>query len=309
MAIAVLLCYPVLFLNTSTIPGPHSIPHHAWTSTTEILGGPRTHADVEMRQVWMHGDYMKALDPRVLRQALHVQEALIGGGFGADDDSIPNDKALGRSNSTPCAPSSRSASWAFHSPLMLWNCSSAVLDVDTDIIATINNRSNEQSYLNFTLRPSSIFAGKSFKDGKVQAADALVITLFDFTKFGIREDWETRLKTLGDGLSDQWSLYPENGVVTASQLYEFRFRPMTVSDDIFLALAYGIMAFYVLLSLGKMRAVTSRFGLAIAVVCKVCEQPLPYYDHVTLTYEDVRRYFGELHNMRNAKDQFGSYPS
>ncbi|KAF2495792.1 hypothetical protein BU16DRAFT_356579 [Lophium mytilinum] len=277
VATAVLLCYPVLFFSAgSNVPGPHNIPHHVWTSTTEFRGGPNTKADVEMRQVWMHGDYMKALDPRVLRQALRVQNALIVNGFGPEDrsglDSLPAPGDPENSHDTPndmCAPGSRSLSWAFHSPLMLWNCSLAALESDSDVLATINRRMGQQTYLNFTLRPSSIFAGKSFKDGKLQAADALVITVFDMTKTGIQKSWETRLKALAEDLSDQWSLYPETGMVAGSQLYEFRFRPMTMSDDIFLALVYGLMALYVLASLGKMRAVTSRFGLAITVVCKM----------------------------------------
>lgn len=274
----------MLFLNAgSNLPGPRNIPHHVWTSTTEFPGGPNTKADVEMRQVWMHGDYMKALDLRVLRQALRVQDALIADGFRSENRSgLDNPPAShdteNRSHNTPdnmCAQSPRGVAWAFHSPLMLWNCSSAALESDSDILATINHGMGQQTYLNFTLRPSSLFAGKSFKDGRLQAADALVITLFDLTEFGIQEKWETRLTALASDLSDQWSLYPENGVVAGSQLYEFRFRPMTMSDDIFLALVYGLMALYVLASLGKMRAVTSRFGLAITVVCKVCKRFSP----------------------------------
>jgi hypothetical protein len=310
VGIAVLLCYPVLFLNAgSSLPGPLNIPHHMWTSTTEIQGGPNTKADVEMRQVWIHGDYMKALDLRVLRQALRVQDALIADGFGAEDDlkskdPLP-DKASVNFDSTPCAPSSRGTAWGFHSPLMLWNCSSAALDSDPNIISTINRGSNQKSYLNFTLRPSSMFAGKSFKGGKVQAADALVISVFNRTKLGLQEDWDSRLTALRQGLSDQWSLYPDNGIVTRSQLYEFRFLPMTIWDDIWLALAYGLMALYVLISLGKMRAVTSRFGLAIAVVCKVGEVTLAC-SHVMLKPLDICCHCGQLHDMWNAQYQPGS---
>ncbi|OCK80613.1 hypothetical protein K432DRAFT_352633 [Lepidopterella palustris CBS 459.81] len=279
VSIAVLLCYPVLFLeNSPAATGLYNLPHHVWTSTTEVAGGDYTRVDVEMRQVWVHGDYMKALDRRVLREALRVQDVLIGDGFGDETTSQAHDyitQALGLHESgsisgDACVPrSTQNLSWGYHSPLMLWNCSLATLESDPDILLTIMSNSERHSFLNFTLRPSSIFAGKSFEKTRLKAADALVITLFDRAKLGISEAWEARSLALAKNLSDQWSMYPDDGKVTRSQLYEFRFKPMSFYDDLLLAAAYFIMAVYVLISLRKLGAVKSKFGLAITVFAKI----------------------------------------
>jgi hypothetical protein len=75
---------------------------------------------------------------------------------------------------------------------------------------------------------------------------------------------------LAQNASELWSLYPEDGRVVGSQLYEFRFKPMSLNDDFLLAVAYFIMATYVLVSLRKLRAVKSQFGLVITVFAQAC---------------------------------------
>jgi len=250
-----------------------------WTSATEFEGNPSTRADVEMRQVWVHGDYMKALDRRVLREALRVQNALIADGFKEDMVShIPDTMTLSfKANdvSMPfpnvCAPPSpRDLRWGFHSPLMYWNCSLNAIESDTDILSTINKNSMRRSFLNFTLRPTSVFAGKLFAGNELLAADALVITLFDQTNSGIGKIWESRSAELARNTSELWSLYPQDGRAEGSQFYEFRFKPMSLNDDFLLAAAYFIMAIYVLVSLRKLRAVKSKFGLVITVFAQAC---------------------------------------
>ena len=250
-----------------------------WTSATEFEGNPNTRADVEMRQVWVHGDYMKALDRRVLREALRIQNALIADGFEEGMTSQISDttteglKASDASMPFPDSrtpPSLRALSWGFHSPLMYWNCSLDAIESDTDILSTINKQSMQRSFLNFTLRPTSVFAGKSFCGKELLAADALVITIFDQTNSGIGKTWELRSTELAQNASELWSLYPEDGRVVGSQLYEFRFKPMSLNDDFLLAVAYFIMAIYVLVSLRKLRAVKSQFGLVITVFAQAC---------------------------------------
>ncbi|OCL10514.1 hypothetical protein AOQ84DRAFT_362352 [Glonium stellatum] len=266
VAIAVLFCYPVLFLDKSPADtGLYNLPHHVWTSATEFEGNPNTRADVEMRQIWVHGDYMKALDRRVLREALRVQNALIADGFNEDMTSqISNTRTQGSKGSDAsvpfpngCTPPSfQTLSWGFHSPLMYWNCSSDAIESDPDILSTINRHSMRRSFLNFTLRPTSVFAGKSFAGNELLAADALVITLFDQTGSGVGKTWELRSMELARNTSELWSLYPEDGRAVRSQLYEFRFKPMSLNDDFLLAVAYFIMAVYVLMSISILASFT-----------------------------------------------------
>ncbi|KAL1599704.1 hypothetical protein SLS60_007507 [Paraconiothyrium brasiliense] len=266
--VSVLLCYPAIFQTDSpAATGLRNLPKHVWTSTTEVDG--ERAADIEARQVWVHGDYMNAIDRRVLREALHVQEALIGDGF---DDvlGMTPDSQLGTTRSKEhCRATKPGQKWGFHSPLMYWNCSSRLLEEDHDLLATINSHVGLQSELNITLRPSTVFAGKAFAKTKLRSADALVITLFDQTAQGLGHAWDRRSQLLAQNLATDWSILPHDGQVTNSRLYEFRFKPMTLNDDLFLAASYMVTAGYVIMRMMQLRAVKSWFGLLITIGVKV----------------------------------------
>lgn len=216
-----------------------------------------------MRQVWVHGDYMNAIDRRVLREALDVQDTLIGHGF---DNASVSPKAR---NNDACFATAPGAKWGFHSPLMFWNCSQSALHEDPDLLATINARSGLQSSLNLTLRPSTVFAGKAFARTKLRSADAIVITFFDQTVGSLGDTWNARSQQLAQTISPDWTIFPEDGQVGKSRLYEFRFKPMTLNDDLFLALSYMVTAGYVIMRMMQLRAVKSWFGLLITICAKV----------------------------------------
>lgn len=268
VVVSVLLCYPAVFQTDSpAAAGLRNLPKHVWTSTTEVDG--ERAADVEARQVWVHGDYMNAIDRRVLREALDVQDALIGDGF---DDVLgtPLDAPSARARSEErCVATKPGQRWGFHSPLIYWNCSRRLLDEDPDLLATINSRAQLQSALNFTLRPSTVFAGKAFAKTKLRSADAIVITLFDQTKAGLGDSWDKRSSLLAQNLASDWSIIPRDGQVSGSRLYEFRFKPMTLNDDLFLAASYMVTAAYVIMRMMQLRAVKSWFGLLITIGAKV----------------------------------------
>ncbi|KAJ9647738.1 hypothetical protein H2199_001512 [Coniosporium tulheliwenetii] len=249
VATAVLLCYPVLFLYDNPTAGSYQLPHHVWTSARVLEGSEETRADVAMRQVWVHGDYMDALNHRVLEDALTIQDYLIGGSFGQHDIEVPELTPNGG---------------AEH---IVPNLSA--IQADIDLLKTINEQTHRQSFLNLTLRPPSVFAGKSFEKNKLLAADALVITLFDRSGLDVGDDWDARSAALARNTSARWSFYPESGKAARSQLYEFRFRPVSWIDDFIMALAYGIMAFYVVVSLRKLRAVKSWVGLGLTVISQI----------------------------------------
>ncbi|EUC50177.1 hypothetical protein COCMIDRAFT_82634 [Bipolaris oryzae ATCC 44560] len=267
--ISVLLCYQAVFqADSSAAAGLRNLPKHVWTSTTQVEG--ERIPDVVVRQVWIHGDYMKAIELPVLRQALHVQEALINSGFNKDADDDANTLRNTLASTTPgCMTAGPEEKWTWHSPLMYWNCSRSALDDDGDLLGTINTHTRMRTPRNITLRPSTVFAGKSFSNTKLRAADALVITLFDQNSSRLGATWNARARTLAEEISADWTVFPHDGQVTHSRLFEFRFKPMTLNDDLFLAASYLITAVYVTTRMKQLRAVKSWFGLLITIYMKM----------------------------------------
>jgi hypothetical protein len=230
--------------------------------------GERT-ADVIVRQVWVHGDYMRAIDLPVLREAMHVQEVLINGGFDTKGGNAHTEAHSLEHTNTGCIRAGAGEKWGWHSPLMYWDCSLSALEKDHDLLGTINAHKRAHSPLNITLRPSTVFAGKTFSSTQLRAADALVITLFDQTNSTLEPIWDLRSHLLGETLSPDWAIFPHDGHVTHSRLYEFRFRPMTLNDDLFLAASYLVTAAYVIWRMMQLRAVKSWFGLLVTISVKV----------------------------------------
>jgi hypothetical protein len=262
----VLLCYPAVFQSDSpAAAGLRNLPKHVWTWTTEVDGDRP--ADVELRQVWVHGDYMGAINQSVLRKALDVQDALIGSGF---DIEGPSPTTVLARDSSSCVAPGLGGKWGWHSPLMYWDCSREALESDTDLLRTVNARSSIQSSMNITLRPSTVFAGKLFTNTKIRAADALVITLYDQSENSdLGRRWNSRSWALAEGLGSDWTVFPRDGQSSKSRLYEFRVKPMTRLDDMFLAGSYIITAVYVVWRMMQLRAVKSWFGLLITVCAKM----------------------------------------
>jgi hypothetical protein len=281
----VLLCYPAVFQTDSPAAASlRNLPKHVWTSTTE-LDGERP-ADVVVRQVWVHGDYMKAIELPVLREAMHVQDILIGSGFRGGDSGLYATQEIVVRDSPGCLVDASGHNWGWHSPLMYWNCSSTTLENDDDLLKTINAGTTTQSALNMTLRPSSVFAGKTFSNTKLRTADALVITMFDQTETGLGDDWDARSRFLAEHLSPNWTIIPGDAQVTSSRLYEFHFKPMTLIDDLFLAASYCVTAVYVISRMMQLRAVKSWFGLLVTICVKVWHTPSKFDILLTLLADD-----------------------
>lgn len=74
---------------------------------------------------------------------------------------------------------------------------------------------------------------------------------------------------MAEAAGDNWNLYPSDGRVSSSRLYEFQFRPMSTEDTLTLTLAYGLALGYFVMSLFKVRAVKSKFGLMVTVVTQI----------------------------------------
>jgi len=226
-----------------------------------------------VRQVWVHGDYMNAIALPVLREAMHVQEVLINGGFDTRESAAYDDQHMLQRDAPGCLVAPAGEKWGWHSPLMYWDCSLSALEKDDSLLDTINAHNRIRSALNVTLRPSTVFAGKSFSATKLRAADALVITLFDQSNSSLGDTWDSRSRLLADKLDPDWTIFPPDGQVGRSRLYEFRFKPMTLNDDLFLAASYLVTAVYVIWRMMQLRAVKSWFGLLVTICAKVGSPP------------------------------------
>jgi hypothetical protein len=158
--------------------------------------------------------------------------------------------------------------WFFHSPLLYWSGSAQAVADDQDIISTVNEGSRKATTVNVTLRHSIVFSGKRFEDHKLVAADALVITVIHKLDSPVGRHWELESEALARQ-HHPWRVYPSDGRVLASQLYEFKFQPLSLQDDLLLGVAYLMTLFYFLGSLTKLRAMKSRAGLTVTVVAQI----------------------------------------
>ncbi|KAL9083952.1 MAG: hypothetical protein Q9165_008295 [Trypethelium subeluteriae] len=228
VAIGVVLCYPALFLyydNPAT--GSSNLPHHVWTSARLHTGSPITPPDIEMRQMWIYGSYMKVLDPQVIAKALKIQNFVLGLGSQRDTDGLEHE-AFGRpeldygelnASLVPANARAGALTWGYHSPLMYWNCTMSLIHGDRDSLSTINRQAHRRTFMNLTMRPTSVFAGKTFEKNNLTAADALVLTFFNVPNLGIGELWDQRMKELADYMPDLWSLFPATGMIIHSKLF------------------------------------------------------------------------------------------
>lgn len=231
-----------------------------------------------MRSIWVHGSYFQALDKDVLLGALELQDALLGPTVDfrprQEPDSLElptettKDLTLKQRDSLHVANGLTNASWFFHSPLQYWSCSSDLIERDPHVLATVNQKKNQPTSVNVTLRHSIVFSGKRFEDRQLVAADALVITLIHRRDSPVGSLWQERVQTLVDTMGHKWKVIPpQDG--RSSQLYEFQFRLMSKIDAILLGFAYSLVLIYFLFSLSKLRAVKSKVGLMVTVVAQI----------------------------------------
>ncbi|SPJ75095.1 related to SREBP cleavage activating protein [Fusarium torulosum] len=275
-----MLTYPIPYLFTSDyVNGASNLPHHAWTVAQPLPYGASILPDVMMRSIWVHGSYMQALERDLLVSALELQNELLGS---TENFSPIRARHVARSLPEPGADLStaqrdafhainglNNQSWFFHSPLQYWDCIEDNILVDPDILATVNDKKTQSTSVNVTLRHSIVFSGKRFEERRLLAADALVITLIYLRDSPVGQQWERKAALLSEKVSNKWDIYPPDGRSTSSQLYEFQFRPISGQDTAILAVAYSLSAIYFLMSLSKLRAFKSKFGLIVTVLSQI----------------------------------------
>ncbi|KPM41664.1 hypothetical protein AK830_g4924 [Neonectria ditissima] len=273
--------YPIPFLfTTDFINGASNLPHHAWTVAQPLPYGAAIHPDVMMRSIWVHSSYMQALDTELLSSALELQDELLGSTQGFNPSvARREDRLLPQDPNIDLSPAHRDAfhaingltnqSWFFHSPLQYWDCSRDRILADPDILATVNDRKNQSTSVNVTLRHSIVFSGKRFEDRRLLAADALVITLVYLRDSPVGRQWERKAAMLPEKIAHKWDVYPPDGRTSDNQLYEFHFRPISRQDSVILTIAYSITTLYFFVSLSKLRAFKSKFGLILTVITQI----------------------------------------
>jgi len=249
VVIGVIFTYPVLFLPDFASSGISVLPHHVWTGSSSFESQPNKQPDLEMRQIWFQGSYMQALNKSTLIKALEVQRSILG-------EVSPN---------THLAEST----WGFQSPSLYWNSSDTLLANDDDILDTINSQPQETSFLNFTLRPLSVFAGKSYASSKLIAADALVLTLYNCLNDSMGSIWQSNIENVVRDPPNLWHVDNGEAATASGRVYEYRFQPLSFRQNSALALAYGFMGLYVYASLRRLKAFRSRFGLVVTAITQM----------------------------------------
>ncbi|PHH81171.1 hypothetical protein CDD80_3 [Ophiocordyceps camponoti-rufipedis] len=279
-AVATVLVYPIPFLFTSDfVNGASNLPRHVWTVAQPLAYDTAKEPDIIMRSIWVHASYMQALDTELLVSALQLQDDLLGitKNFSPAsarhtppwNDLPDHDLSLTQRDAIHVANGLTSQSWFFHSPLLYWGCSRERILADDDILSTVNNRKNQSTFANVTLRHSIVFSGKRFEERRLLAADSLVITLLHLGDSPVGRRWERQALELPKKAGDKWNIYPPDGRAASSQLYEFQFRPISMQDIASLALAYGLTLVYFLKTLSNLRAVKSRVGLMVTVLAQI----------------------------------------
>ncbi|KAK0615983.1 sterol-sensing domain of SREBP cleavage-activation-domain-containing protein [Bombardia bombarda] len=261
--------YPAAFLyttdSTNITSGVSNLPHHVWTDAKPLDDGVVVEPDVIMRSIWIHGSYMKALDRDVLLGALEVQDELLG----PTVDFNPRRSNGSLRDNFHIINGLTNQSWFFHSPLQYWSGSSDEIIADQDIISTVNAKKTQSTSVNVTLRHSIVFSGKRFEERRLVAADALVVTLIHLRDSPVGRQWIRNAEKLALQRTDKWTFIPEDGKSMSSQLYEFQFLPMSGQDWLSFVIAYSITFLYLMLTLSKLRALKSRFGLMITILAQI----------------------------------------
>lgn len=276
-----LYLFPFLYTTDATniTSGVSNLPHHVWTDA-QPLGDPAVEPDVIMRSIWIHGSYMKALDRDILLGALELQDELLGpttnfnprqpvNSIKASDIPEGDGLTCDQRDAFHIVNGLTDQSWFFHSPLQYWSGDADNIRADDDILSTVNAKKTQSTSVNVTLRHSIVFSGKRFEERRLVAADALVITLIHLRDSPVGRQWVQRAEAIASQPSEKWQIIPPDGKSLQNQLYEFQFRPMSWSDWLALSIAYTLTIFYLLISLSKLRAVKSRFGLMITMIVQI----------------------------------------
>ena len=265
---SVYVAVSVYYYATSTVPPP-TRPAHAWISVDTIDSLPSLQPDVEVKQVWVRGAWMRVLEKDTLLNAAAVQDLLFPG--------YPSCQAPPPTGSESIAPvlgiagPNPPAVAIIHSVLQNWNCSASALSSDVDIPGTLHRGWHYKSPANITLRPASTLSRFTALSGRIVAADAIVTTLIYDPPSEAGYLWDKRADALIHNQSE-WYAVQETQSSPGSALARVQYRPASAVDNIVFLVLYGAAALYTRVSLAGCTVLRSRLWLLISMFTEV---PLP----------------------------------
>ncbi|KAF4628935.1 hypothetical protein G7Y89_g9211 [Cudoniella acicularis] len=257
-AIGVLLCLPFTFLYPTpwTLPTPQ---RYAWTpadtsNTSELV------PDIYIKQAWIYGSWMRALETDVLLAALDIQTMLLGAGSCDTQEEHNVKNGLGGA--------AHNISTIFHSPLFYWNCSVIAIKSDRSVIATVNSQTRRPSVANITLIPVSVLGGPVFSYNKLLAADALILTLLYKPESDAGAMWDTKAKVLAQYNMSRWQLHSALASPDGT-LLNVESGSISTEEKSVIWAAYALTALYIIFKIRDTQVLKSRAGLLIAIVVQV----------------------------------------
>ena len=223
---------------------------------------------ISIKQAWIRGSRMKALERDAILEALAVQDLLLGPMSSCATTIWLEDNIFNTPAGTEASEVNTAVSFV-HSPLLYWNCSRVAIESDNSIITTVNSRAHQVSPANVTLRPLSVLAGTTFSFNKVVAADALVVSLIYGEQSKAGDLWDLQTEELAQYDKSRWEVYPAASRGARSMTFRAQSHSTDSQEKAIFSSAYGLIALYVIFKLWNMNVIKSRATLFIVISLQV----------------------------------------
>lgn len=248
---------PVLYRPVSVANHPR-LPGRVWTSLHSLSSNSGWIPDISVKQAWIYGSWMKALERETLLEAANIHDVLLG--------------PLSSYNTVHVETSASGSELAIsfpHSPFLYWNSCVTAIKSDNSLLKTINSLSHQVSPANLTLRPSSVLGGIRLSYDRIIAADALIVSLFYKTGSSAGDLWDEGAEALARCDERKQNIYLASSGGTGSRLFKFQYRPISIQDKAIFFAAYSLIALYIIFSLRNLRMIKSRFNLFVTIALQV----------------------------------------
>lgn len=261
--ILAILCAIARVYSAASLHRPAANQAQAWVSIDPFDNSALQSPDVEIRQAWVHGSWMRALEEDILHGAQAIQDCLVAG-------SSPCQDATSDTAVDPGAISDLSATGIgiVHSLFQLWNWTTWA-DPTRDSFGALRSRAMLESTANITLRPASVLSGFTISSDRTAAADAIGITLICGPSSPAGRLWDKRAATLAGLSQSQWRISQEPQTIVGDVLVRVQYRAAGTWDNLVFVALYGASILYAVLGLAKWTVLRSRFGLLAAMVAEV----------------------------------------
>lgn len=231
---------------------PPTRPSHAWVSVDEVDGGrlvesrreQASDVDVAIRQAWVRGPWMRALERQTLATAAAVEDRLAPYGSGAAT-------AVGRGA-------------AIHSLLDHWDHSAEQMASDDDVVGTVVGPSSRRlSRAGVSLRPESTLAGFARASS---SADAVVTTMLCDDGSDAARFWDRSVAAL---LRDPAKWHASLDETLDGILARIQHLPAGTSDNVAFFTLYSAAAIYGWVGLSEHGMLKSRLWLLMYIFAEV----------------------------------------